>query len=85
MSSQPIPLLATGLRPVDELSVQEAVAQLKEMKSAYRDSYRKEEELVSSIRGTKLYATQLFLSEFRARLLKRIEQLLIRLDLHERN
>ena len=83
MSNQSTLPQATGLRPVDELTVQEAVAELQEMKNAYRDAYRKEQEMIGSIRGLEMYALQLFLSEFRARLVKRIERLLIRLDLHE--
>lgn len=83
MSSQSILPLATGLRPVDELTDREAVAELEELKRAYRDAYSKENELLPSLRGLEMYAAQLFLSEFRARLVKRIEQLLIRLNLHE--
>lgn len=83
MSNQSTSPLATGLRPVDELSVQEAVAELEQLKNAYRDAYSKRNEMVPSLRGLELYAAELFLSEFRARLVKRIEQLLIRLDLHE--
>jgi hypothetical protein len=85
MSSQSILRLATGLRPVDELTIAEAVAELEQLKNAYRDAYRKERELLPSIRGLEMYAAQLFLCEFRARLVTRIEQLLIRLDLHDNN
>lgn len=83
MSHQSILPPATGLRPVDELTTQEAIAELQEMKNAYRDAYRKEQEMIGSIRGLEMYALQLFLSEFRARVVTRIEQLMIRLGVHE--